>query len=112
MGYGGFHFDLVSAWKARRLAHALRQRHHAVVGNVSLPSSGNLTSLPEVVRSYTSPLGRLAEEGIPLGDVRADVQEFGLLAMLAQNDGGSLPLLSMGEEVGAVPLLPPQGLRA
>lgn len=108
MSYRGRHFDLVSAWNARRLTHALWRRHFAVIRNTPRPLSGDLTTLPEIIQSYTRPLEKLAES-LPLGDVRADIQEFGLLAMLAQDTGAELPVLSMNAGASAVPLLPPQG---
>jgi hypothetical protein len=103
----GFNIDFVSAWNAKWLAYALGQRHRAVVRNVSRSLSEDFTHLPELVSSCTGPLERMAK-GLPLSDVRTDVQEFGLLVMLAQIAGSQLPALLIDTEAAPVPLLPPQ----
>ena len=57
----------------------------------------------EQMNHLTEPLEQISRE-IPVWDIKADVQDFALLAAIAKRLGLSLPALPVGE--GAVPLLP------
>jgi hypothetical protein len=60
--------------------------------------------------AFAEPLNYGPARGIPLKDVRIDVGDFGVLALVMRSRGLDFPVRLMGEGAVLVPILPPVGL--
>jgi hypothetical protein len=105
--------DEATEHEAAKLSAALLERHTAEVEdrpNEILEAGGGRRSVEDRRARLTRPLDEISRE-VPMPDVLADVQDFGVLAALARSESAPLfTVLRIGEDRGVVPVLPPLGL--
>jgi len=105
--------DEATEHEAAKLSAALLECHTAEVEdrpNEILEAGGGRRSVEDRRARLTRPLDEISRE-VPMPDVLADVQDFGVLAALARSESApSFTVLRIGKDRGVVPVLPPLGL--
>jgi len=104
-----FQVDKLSLSWASELVRSLEHHQNKVIEN-EIPRAFRSfivsPSLEQAVSLFSDPLRRKKSE-IPVADVSADVEDFGMLAAVAQLTNAQLPAIRVG--LRTVPLLPPKG---
>lgn len=105
-----FHVDTLSSDRASEVVSALEHQQDYVIEN-ELPRAfrafGHSSALRDVANRFPSPLRRRLPD-ISIGDVAADLEDFGMLTAIAGRTGSRLPAIHIGAQT--IPVLPPKDL--
>jgi hypothetical protein len=107
-----FPFDDKSAHEAADLTNALRERHFKEIQarpSDILSPRPDFESVEHARGQLTGPLREISSD-IPMVDVLADVQDFGVLVAYGRMTDGVMTVLRIGKDRTVVPLLPQHGL--
>jgi hypothetical protein len=101
-----FVIDSESTKRARSITGELRE---ILYSRTSHPFDVFVRKSDSILRRISSPLDQLAEDGIPVRDIRDDVSDFEIVSTEARYAGRSVRAIYMGDNALPVPLLPPHG---
>ena len=107
-----FPFDETSTRQASELTNALRERHSKEVAERPaqlLEVGPQLEAVRKTRGRLTEPLDKISGD-VPMEDILADVQDFGVLAAYSRMTDGLLSALRTGKDQSIIPLLPQVGL--